>query len=52
MPLQGNDVELLQVREQNRPTEPNMPQFVLSKVTSTKFQWHHAPHLIRGGARS
>lgn len=22
-----------------------MPQCVLSKVTSSKFQWHHAPHL-------
>jgi hypothetical protein len=52
MPLQGNDVKVLQVHEQNRPAEPSMPPIVLSKVTSSNFQWHHAPHLLRGGARS
>ena len=29
--LQGNDVKTLQVRDQKRPTEPSVPQFVLAK---------------------
>ena len=51
--LQGNDVKTLQVRNQKRPTEPSVPQFVLAKgITSPSSSGTSTPHLIRGGARS